>query len=106
MSLARIRKDDAIEVIAGKDRGKRGKVRQVLPRENRAIVADINIVKKHVKPGARGARQAGIIQMEMPVHLSNIMPVCPKCGRPARVGTRLLENGNKVRFCKKCGEQW
>lgn len=106
MSLARIRKDDAIEVIAGKDRGKRGKVRQVLPRENRAIVADINIVKKHVKPGARGARQTGIIQMEMPVHLSNMMPVCPKCGRPARVGTRLLENGNKVRFCKKCGEQW
>jgi large subunit ribosomal protein L24 len=106
MSLARIRKDDTVEVIAGKDRGKRGKVRQVMPKDDRAVVADINVVKKHVKPGARGARQAGIIQMEMPIHISNLMPVCPKCSRPARVGTRILENGSKVRFCKKCGEQW
>lgn len=105
MTLARIRRDDLVEVIAGKDRGKRGKVRRVIPKEDRAVVADINVVKRHLKPGRRGARQAGIIDLEAPIHLSNLMPVCLKCNRPTRVGRRQLEDGTRVRYCKRCGEQ-
>lgn len=105
MTVARIRRDDLVEVITGKDRGKRGKVRRVLVKDSRAIVADINIAKRHVKPGRRGARQAGIIDLEVPVHLSNLMPVCGKCSRPTRVGHRQLEDGTRVRYCKRCGEQ-
>jgi large subunit ribosomal protein L24 len=101
----RIRRDDLVEVIAGRDKGKRGKVRQVMPKEGRAIVADVNVVKRHQKPGRAGARQAGIIEMEAPIHISNLALVCGKCGRATRVGYRFLESGEKVRVCKKCGEQ-
>lgn len=101
----RIRRDDLVEVLAGRDRGKRGKVRRVLPDEGRAIVADVNIVKRHIKPGRAGARQAGIVETEAPIHISNLAVVCSKCGRPTRIGHRFLESGEKVRVCKRCGEQ-
>ncbi len=98
----KIRRDDTVMVIAGKDRGKTGKVRQVLPKEGRVLVEGVNIVKKHVKP--RPGQPGGIIEMERPIHISNVMLVCPHCNRPSRVGFRFLADGSKVRYCKKCHE--
>ncbi len=101
--MQRIKRDDLVRVTKGRDRGKEGKVRQILRDEGRAIVADVNIVKKHVKPGQQ-ARQAGIIDMEAPIQLANLALVCTKCHRPTRVGVRFLDDGSKSRYCKKCGE--
>jgi large subunit ribosomal protein L24 len=101
--VLRIRKGDTVLVRKGKDRGKKGQVRQVLMDEGRAIVADINVMRKHVKPGQQ-ARQAGIIDIEAPIQLANLALVCSKCGKPSRVGTRFLEDGTKARFCKNCSE--
>ncbi len=113
MALARIRRNDTVEVIAGRERGKRGKVREVQVDRDRAIVAEVNLVKKHQKP-VPGVRQAGIIDLEAPIHLSNLMPVCPGCDRATRVGSRMLDEVKRYqsgrerrmrgRFCKKCGE--
>ncbi len=105
MAIQRIKRDDTVEVLAGKDRGKRGKIRRVLVDAGKAVVADINIAKRHQKPGRAGARQAAIIDLEAPLQLSNLALVCNKCGRPTRVGCRQLEDGTRVRFCKRCGEQ-
>ena len=113
MALARIKRDDLVQVLTGRDRGKRGKVRQVIVKDNRAIVADLNIVKKHQK-AQQGVRQAGIIDLEAPIHLSNLAVVCSKCDSATRVGTRELseikryssgrERRMRARFCKKCNE--
>jgi large subunit ribosomal protein L24 len=113
MALARIKRDDLVQVLSGRERGKRGKVRAVLAAEGRAVVAELNIVKKHQK-GQPGVRQAGIIDLEAPIHLSNLAPVCSKCDRPTRVGTRQLdevkryasgrERRVRARYCKRCGE--
>ena len=99
----KIRRDDMVEIIAGKDKGKRGKVRRGLPAEQKVVVADLNIAKKHVKKGDP-KRRPGIIDVEMPVHVSNVMLVCSKCGAKTRVGHRFLEDGTKARFCKRCNE--
>ena len=101
--MAKLRRDDTVLVIAGKDRGKQGKVRLVNPKESRLVIEGVNIVKRHMK--ARGmARQAGIIQKEAPLHVSNVMLLCKSCHQPTRVGFRHLEDGRKVRFCKRCDE--
>ena len=98
-----IRKNDNVLVIAGKDKGKRGRVRFAYPKKERLLVEGINFVKKHSR--AKGAvRQAGIIEREAPIHISNVMLVCNKCDKPARVGSRFLTDGRKVRFCRSCGE--
>lgn len=99
----KIRKNDTVLVIAGKDRGKKGKVRKAMPKEQKVIVEGINMIKRHSR--ARGvARQAGIIELEAPIHVSNVMLICSKCNKPVRVGFRFLEDGRKVRFCRSCGE--
>jgi len=99
----KIRKNDTVLVIAGKDRGKTGKVRFVYPRESRLLVEGANMIKKSAR--ARGqARQAGIIEREAPLNASNVMLLCSKCNKPARLGTRTLEDGKRVRFCKSCHE--
>jgi large subunit ribosomal protein L24 len=99
----KIRKDDTVLVVAGKDRGKRGKVRFAYPKKERLLVEGINFIKRHSR--ARGAvRQAGIIEREAPIHVSNVMLLCSKCNRPARVGFRFLADGRKVRICRSCGE--
>jgi large subunit ribosomal protein L24 len=99
----KIRKNDNVLVVTGKDRGKKGKVRFAYPKKQRVIVEGVNFIKKHSK--AQGAvRQAGIIDLEAPLHVSNVMLVCDKCNKPARIGFRTLEDGRKVRFCKACGE--
>ncbi len=98
-----IRKNDTVLVTAGKDRGKQGKVRQVLPDDGRVIVEGANMAKRHVK--ARGTtRQAGIVEQEAPLAISSVSLVCTKCHKPTRVGARVLEDGSKVRLCRKCGE--
>ena len=98
-----IRKNDTVLVIAGKDKGKKGKVRFVYPKDERLLVDGINFIKRHTR--ARGAaRQAGIIEMEAPVHMSNVMLLCSKCNHPTRIGFRFLADGKKVRVCRSCGE--
>jgi large subunit ribosomal protein L24 len=99
---ARIRKGDTVVVIAGRDKGKKGEVLKVMPKENRAIVKGVNLVKKHQKP-APGV-EGGIITKEAPIHISNLAHVDPKDGRPTRVGFRILEDGRKVRYAKRSGE--
>ncbi len=100
---AKVRRNDTVQVMTGKDRGRRGAVRRVLPTDGRAVITGLNMVKKHRR--ARGAGEAsGIIEMEAPLHLSNVRVVCRACDRPVRVGFRLLEDGRKVRYCKHCNE--
>lgn len=99
----KIRKNDTVFVIAGKDKGKKGKVRFAYPKEERVIVQGINMIKKHTR--ARGqVRQAGIIEREAPIHVSNLMLLCSRCNQPTRIGSRFLEDGKKVRICRSCHE--
>jgi len=99
----KIRKDDTVLVIAGKDRGKKGKVRFAHPKKNKLLVEGINYIKKSTR-AVRQVRQAGIIEREVPIDISNVMLLCGKCNHPARIGFRFLEGGKKVRFCRVCGE--
>jgi large subunit ribosomal protein L24 len=99
---SRIRKDDTVEVIRGRDKGKRGKVQSSAPQENMVLVEGVNIVKKHQRAGAQGARQGGIVSIEKPMSASKVMPVCQSCDKPTRVGFLVLDDGTKSRVCKKC----
>jgi large subunit ribosomal protein L24 len=98
-----IKKDDKVKVIAGKDKGKIGKVLKVNRKKSRVLVEKINIVKRHSKPSAQN-KQGGIIEKETPIQWSNVMVVCNKCVTPSRVKMQRLEDGVKVRVCAKCGE--
>jgi large subunit ribosomal protein L24 len=99
----KIRKNDTVLVIAGKDRGKKGKVRKALPTKDKVIVEGVNMIKRHSR--AKGqARQAGIIELEAPLDISNVMLICNKCNKPARVGFRFLSDGRKARVCRSCDE--
>lgn len=99
----KIRRDDQIMVIAGKEKGKTGKVARVVTEKAAVIVEKLNIVKRHQKPTAK-YKHGGIIEKEAPIAISNVMLLCEKCKGPVRVGRKTLDNGNKVRVCKKCGE--
>jgi large subunit ribosomal protein L24 len=99
----KIRKDDTVVIIAGKDSGKKGKVRRALPNDGRVIVEGLNMIKRHSR-ARRAVRQAGIIELEAPIHVSNVMLVCEKCGNPTRIGFRFLDDGKKVRICSSCKE--
>ena len=100
-----VRRNDTVMVIAGKDRGKTGVVRTVLPRDKRVVVEGINMIKKHQRPTQQAGVPApgGIVVREGPLNWSNVMVVCKECGKPARTGTRVRTDGVKVRVCKKCG---
>jgi len=99
----KIRKNDTVLVITGKDKGKKGKVRYAFPKEKEIIVEGVNMIKRHSR--ARGAaRQAGIIEREAPIHISNVMLLCGKCNKPTRVGFRFLDDGKKARICRACSE--
>ena len=101
--LARVKKNDTVMVIAGKERGKIGKVLRVLPKEDRAVVERLNLVKRHLKP--RGPQNpGGILEKETPIHLSNLLPMCERCNAPVRVGIRVLQDGSKARVCRRCNE--
>jgi large subunit ribosomal protein L24 len=103
MAQAHVRKGDTVVVIAGKERGKRGKVLHVFPAEGRVIVERLNMMKKHQKPTQK-LRQGGIIEREAPMHLSNVMLLDPRNDKPTRVGVRLLADGKKTRIARKSGE--
>jgi len=100
---ARVRRNDTVQVLSGKDRGRRGEVRRVVTATDRAIVTGVNMVKKHRRARSQ-MEPSGIVEMEAPIHLSNLQVVCASCDRPVRVGFRRLEDGRKVRFCKRCSE--
>jgi large subunit ribosomal protein L24 len=91
---------DEVIVLRGKNKGERGRVRQNMPREDKLLVEGINIVRKHIARGR--ARQAGIVEVEAPMHASKVMLICPSCQEATRVGFRRTDGGEKVRFCKKC----
>ncbi|MCD6255093.1 MAG: 50S ribosomal protein L24 [Deltaproteobacteria bacterium] len=98
-----VRRDDRVMVIAGKDRGKIGKILKVFPKKQLVIVEKVNVVKRHARPSPTTGK-GGIIEKEAPIHISNVMIMCDKCMKPVRVGHKFLEDGRKVRYCKKCGE--
>ncbi|MFN8452260.1 MAG: 50S ribosomal protein L24 [Anaerolineae bacterium] len=102
--MQRVKKGDTVEVIAGKDLGTRGEVLAVLPKEDRVVVQRVNILKRHRKARQAGNQQipAQIVEFEGPIHLSNVMVVCPSCGKKTRVGFRVRDDGFKVRVCKQC----
>ncbi len=99
----KIRKGDTVLVIASKDRGKKGTVRLSYPKDDRVLVEGVNFIKKHTR-AVSGVRQAGIIEREAPIHVSDVMLLCSKCNHPTRIGFRFLEGGKKVRFCRVCQE--
>ena len=103
MALARIRKDDLVMVIAGRERGKTGKVLRLIASTQRVVVERINLVKRHTKP--RGNQGGGIVEKEAALHISNVQPMCARCDKPVRIGTKRLEDGHGVRVCRRCGEQ-
>lgn len=98
-----IKKEDRVLVIAGKEKGKKGRVLSVMPSEDRLIIEGVNIIKRHMKPSRKYA-QGGIIEREAPLHISNVMLLCPKCNKATRIANVVLESGKKVRACKKCRE--
>ncbi|OGS05744.1 MAG: 50S ribosomal protein L24 [Elusimicrobia bacterium RIFCSPLOWO2_12_FULL_59_9] len=100
--MLNIRKKDMVLVIAGKDKGKKGEVLKLLPAKSRVIVSKINMVTKHRR--AQGGQPGGLQKLEAPLHLSNLMLMCPKCKQPMRPKRDVLTSGEKVRLCRKCGE--
>ena len=99
-----IKKNDKVTVLTGKEQGKIGTVLKVDSEKGRVIVEKVNMVKRHARPGTAAGR-GGIIEKEAPIHISNLMLICNKCAEATRVGKLILEDGSKVRICKKCGEQ-
>jgi large subunit ribosomal protein L24 len=97
-----IKRDDTVLVITGKDKGKRGRVREVHPVEKKVVIEGINLIKRHTR-GRMGARQAGVVEQEAPLYVGKVMVVCPNCNRGVRVGHTELANGQKVRQCRHCG---
>ncbi|MBI5562929.1 MAG: 50S ribosomal protein L24 [Deltaproteobacteria bacterium] len=99
----KIRKDDQVMVTTGKEKGKTGKVMRVIPDKETLLIEKLNIVKRHQKPSQK-YKHGGIIEKEAPIAVSNVMLLCAKCKGPVRVGRKILDDGKKVRVCKKCGE--
>ncbi|MBX6350142.1 MAG: 50S ribosomal protein L24 [Clostridia bacterium] len=99
-----VRKGDTVVVISGKDRGKRGRVLRVEPRTGRVVVEGVNVVRRHTRPNPPKVLQGGIVEKEAPIDRSNVMVVCRNCHEPTRVGTAVLEDGTRVRRCRRCGE--
>jgi len=98
-----IKKGDTVLVITGKDTGRKGKVLKVIPKDKRLVVEGVNKAKKHQRP-SRAIPQGGILQIEAPLNVSNVMLLCTKCNKPTRIAKIFLDNGSKVRVCKNCGE--
>jgi large subunit ribosomal protein L24 len=98
-----VKKNDEVMVIAGKDRGKRGRVLQVLPDRNRLVVEGVNVIKRHTRPNPQRNVKGGIVQREGTIHRSNVMIVCPDTNQPTRVGSKLLEDGRRVRISRRSG---
>ena len=104
MKQFRIRKNDKVMIIAGKDKGKIGAVLKVLRKKDAVLIEKMNVAKRHTKGNPYQQRAGGIVEKEMPIDISNVMLVCSACAKPSKVGYRQMEDGKKVRFCKKCNE--
>ncbi|NLH14882.1 MAG: 50S ribosomal protein L24 [Firmicutes bacterium] len=100
----KIKKGDTVVIIAGKDRGKRGKVLRVVPKTGKVIVEGLNIVKKHQRP-TQEAPQGGVVETPAPIDRSNVQVVCGSCRKPTRVGVKVADDGERTRICKKCGAE-
>jgi len=101
-SVLSVRKNDNVVVLAGRDRGKRGRVLSVTPAKARVVVEGVNLIKRHTKPNPQRNIKGGIVEREGTIDVSNVQVVCPECSRPTRLGHRLLGDGRKVRTCRKC----
>jgi len=105
--MSKIKVGDEVTILSGKDKGKQGKVIEIIPREGKLVVEGANIVKRHIRPTRRG-QESGIVEKEAPIYISKVMLICPRCGKRTRVGVKILkkalEKEEKLRFCKKCGE--
>ena len=99
----KVHREDTVLVLTGKDKGKKGRVIRVYPGKDKVLVEKINMVKRHTRP-TQQLPQGGIVEKELPVHVSNVQVVCPKCGKSTRVADKILASGQKNRVCKKCGE--
>lgn len=100
--MLHIKKNDQVVALAGKARGKQGKVLRVFPQKQRAVVENLNFVKRHTRPNPQRNIKGGVVEREASIHMSNLQVVCPDCGRPTRVGISKLADGKRVRVCKKC----
>jgi len=103
MPKVHVRKDDTVQVISGKDRGKRGRVLRVIPKDSRALVEGVNMVKRHTKPIPQRNIKGGVVEKEGAIHISNLMVVDPDTDKPTRVGRKVLEDGKRVRVAKRSG---
>jgi large subunit ribosomal protein L24 len=103
MENIRFKKGDMVKVISGKEKGKTGKILKTIRDEHQVVIEKLNFVKKHQKPDAKG--KGGIVEKEGPIHLSNVAYLCGKCDTGVRIGFKILEDGKKVRICRKCKEQ-
>ena len=103
MNSMHVKKGDKVRVLSGKDKGKEGVILRALPQKQRVVVEKVNIAKKAMRPTQQNP-QGGIASIEAPIHVSNVMLVCPACKQPSRVSKRINEQGKKVRVCKKCGK--
>jgi len=104
MVKMRIKAKDQVRVVTGRDRGRTGRVLKVYPDENKVLVERVNLAKRHTRPNPSKGEKGGIVSKEMPIHISNVMLVCPQCHKPTRVGYSFLQDGRKVRTCKKSGD--
>ena len=104
MQHYRIRKNDKVMVTVGKDKGKVGKILKILRKKDRVLVEKINMAKRHTRPNPHKQQPGGIVEKEMPIHISNVMLMCETCAGPVRVGYRVDADGKKERFCKKCNK--
>ena len=103
MNKMSIRKDDVVVVLSGKDKGKQGKVLEVIPAEGKVVVEKVNVVSRHTKPRKQGD-QGGILKKEAPIYACKVQLYCPKCQKGARVAHKVTANGEKIRTCARCGE--
>jgi len=103
MAKLHVKKNDMVKIIAGKEKGKAGKVLRVFPAKGRVVVENLNVIKRHTRPTQLNP-EGGIIEKEAPLSISNVMLVCGSCNEPARTGVRVLDDGSKARYCKKCNE--
>ncbi len=97
-----VKKGDTVFILTGRDRGKRGAILSAIPKRDRVVVEKVNLMKRHQRPSPQFP-EGGIITTEAPIHVSNVMLVCSSCDKPTRVGKKFLEDGSKVRYCKRCG---
>ena len=104
MSRVSVKKGDLVVVLSGKDKGKQGKILEVIPDQEKVVVEKVNVVSRHTKPRRQG-EEGGILKKEAPIYACKVQRVCPKCSKPTRPAHKVLANGKKVRVCKKCGAE-